>query len=211
MALTTTTLSSAVAVTDTTLVVASATGAAAGTLVRVDQEVMQIAKGYVSGTTIPVQRGQGGTATAAHPVTANVTFFLGSDESSQAPQSAVQWPVGSVPRTVASYSAAGAIGLPAPGSDAVAIINGTSALAMTLASPTKDMDGSILYIVANGKAAHTVTYTGGVGGGGTTMDVGTYTATEQTGCALMAVNGLWVLWANGIGSAGTQVAGVVWA
>jgi hypothetical protein len=82
---------------------------------------------------------------------------------------------------------------------------------MTLANPTKDMDGSMLYIVANGKAAHTVTYSAGVGNGGGTMDVGTYNATEATGCALMAVNGFWVLWANGIGSSGTQVAGVVWA
>ena len=31
------------------------------------------------------------------------------------------------------------------------------------------------------------------------------------GCELVAVNGFWVLIANGIGSAGTQVAGVVWA
>ncbi len=82
---------------------------------------------------------------------------------------------------------------------------------MTLAAPTKDLDGSMLFILSNGKGAHTVTITAGVGGGGATMDVGTYNTTEQTGCALMALNGAWVLWANGIGSTGTQVAGVVWA
>jgi hypothetical protein len=93
----------------------------------------------------------------------------------------------------------------------VAILNGTGVLAMTLANPTKDMDGCQLTIVANGKAAHTITYTAGVGNGGGTMDVGTFNATEATGCVLMAVNGFWVLIANGIGSSGTQVAGVVWA
>jgi hypothetical protein len=51
----------------------------------------------------------------------------------------------------------------------------------------------MLYIVANGKAAHTMTYTAGVGNGGGTMDVGTFNATEATGCVLMAVNGFWVL------------------
>jgi hypothetical protein len=43
------------------------------------------------------------------------------------------------------------------------------------------------------------------------MDVGTYNTTEATGCALMALNGFWLLWANGIASSGTQLAGVVWA
>jgi len=192
MALTTTTLSSAVAVTDNVIVVASATGAAAGTLVRVDQEIMQIAKSYVSGTTIPVTRGQVGTVTAAHASSANATFFLASDESAQAAQTFVQWPVAGQARTLASYSAAGAIGLPAPGSDAVAVINGTSALAMTLANPTKDMDGSILYIVGNGKAAHTVTYTAGLGNGGATLDVLTFATGGQQCVSVIAANAIWV-------------------
>jgi hypothetical protein len=171
---------------------------------------MQVAKNYVSGTTIPVTRGQDGTQTLTHKASANVVVFLASDESGAAPQTVTQWPTVKA-RRILSYSAAGALTLPNPGEDIVAIINGTGALAMTLANPTKDMDGCMLYVVANGKAAHTVTYTAGVGNGGGTMDVGTYNATEATGCALIAVNGFWVLWANGIGSSGTQVAGVVWA
>lgn len=210
MALTTTTLSSAVAVTDNSIVVASATGFAAGNFVLIDQEMLKVAQSYVSGTTIPVLRGQDGSVTAAHKASANAVTFLASDESGPTAPTVTQFP-GVRARTLTSYSAAGAISLPAPGSDAVAVINGTGALAMTLANPTKDMDGSMLYVIANGKAAHTVTYTAGVGNGGSSMDVGTYNATEATGCALVACNGFWVLWANGIGSSGTQVAGVVWA
>jgi len=211
MALTTTTLSSAVAVTDTSIVVASATGFVAGMLIRVDDEVMKVQQGYSSGTTIPVLRGRDGSANVAHPKTANVNVELGSDLSAgPAPQTSVQWP-GVRSRRIVSYSAAGAITPPNPGEDVMAVINGTSALAMTLVAPTKDIDGSMLYIFANGKAAHTVTITAGVGGGGSTMDVGTYATTEASGCALCALNGAWVLWANGIGSSGTQVAGVVWA
>lgn len=211
MALTTTTLSSAVAQSDVSIVVASATGFAAGNLVLVDMEVMQVGKSYVSGTTIPVQRGLDGSQQTTHKASANVTTFLASDQPGPAPQEVTQFPVAGKSRRMLSYSAAGAITMPSPGEDMVAVINGTGALAMTLANPTKDMDGCMLYIIANGKAAHTVTYTAGVGNGGGTMDVGTYNATEATGCALVACNGFWILWANGIGSSGTQVAGVVWA
>lgn len=211
MALNTTTLSSAVAVTDTSIVVASATGAAAGTNVRIDDEVMLIAQSYVSGTTIPVIRGVGGTATLAHPATANVVFFLGSDETSQGAQTVTQWPIAGKARPVASYSASGAIALPAPGSDAIAVLNGTSTLTMTLAAPTKDMDGSILWIVANGKAAHTVTVSAGLGGGSTSSDVGTFSASYAGGCALMAVNGGWNLVGAGIFTATAATGAPLWA
>lgn len=210
MALTTTTLSSAVAQADISIVVASATGFAAGNLILVDQEVMQVAKNYSSGTTIPVQRGLDGSIQTTHKASANATTFLASDETGATAQTFTQFPLARG-RRLLSYSAAGAITLPNVGEDMVAVINGTGALAMTLANPTKDMDGAMLYVIANGKAAHTVTYTAGVGNGGSTMDVGTYNATEATGCALVACNGFWVLWANGIGSTGTQLAGVVWA
>lgn len=211
MALTATTLSAACAQTDTSITVTSATGFAAGNLVMVDQELMQVAQNYSSGTSIPVLRGREGSAQVAHNVTAPAITFLSSDESGPTQQSPVQFPAYGRVRKIKNYATAGAISLPNPGEDAIAIIDGTSTLAMTLASPTKDMDGSILTIISNGKGAHTVTYTGGVGAGGTGMDVGTFNTTEQTGCSLIACNGVWVLWANGIGSSGTQVAGVVWA
>lgn len=65
-ALTPTTLSSAVLVTDVQIVVASATGFAANYTVVIDGEAMVIKSSYVSGTTIPVSRGVQGTAQQAH-------------------------------------------------------------------------------------------------------------------------------------------------
>lgn len=210
MAFNTTTLSSAVTANDVSIVVASATGVAPGVLGRIDDEIFLVRKDYVSGTTVGVHRGQNGTQTSAHVSGANVTFGLGSDFADAPAQTEVTYPYRK-PRVIRSYSANGAITLPQAGQDMVAILNGTNALAMTLANPTKDQDGNLLIIVANGKAAHTVTYTAGIGNGGSSMDVGTYNATELTGCILIAINGFWVLIANGIGSSGTQVAGVVWA
>ncbi len=43
----------------------------------------------------------------------------------------------------------------------IASLEGTSARAMTLASPSVNDDGAVLHIVANTAQAHTVTYTPG--------------------------------------------------
>jgi hypothetical protein len=216
---TSTTLSVACGANDITLVLASITDIVAGTLLKIDQEIMKVLS-VGSAATVPVSvlRGQEGTAVVAHAATVQViagatqTNLIAGDWP-QAPAGSAQLITAPNARTrrVKNYAAAGAITLPNPGEDMVAIIDGTSGLAMTLANPSKLNDGDQLFIIANGKAAHTVTYSAGVGNGGGTMDVGTYNATEATGCVLMAANGFWVLIANGIGSSGTQVAGVVWA
>lgn len=208
MALTTTTLSSAVAVTDNAIVVSSATGFAAGYSIIVDQELMQVAKSYVSGTTIPVLRGQDGTVTAAHKASANVTVGLASDFANPVANTVSVYSTVKG-RTVTSYSAAGAIALPTPGSDAVAVLNGTSALAMTLANPTKDMDGSLLWIAGNGKAAHTVTYTAGFGNGGSSYDVFTFATGANNGIALLAVNGIWNMQQSLIGGTATAITATI--
>lgn len=192
MALTTTTLASAVAVTGRSILVTSATGFAAGNMIRVDNEVMVITKEYVTGTTIPVLRGFDGTAQVAHPVGANVTTGLVTD-----------WPfpaAGGPPivydarpaRDGISYTASGAITLPSAGRDMVATLNGTTILNMTVAAPTKEMDNSKLFVVGNGKAAHTVTFTGGLGLVGATADVATFKADQSQGLEVIACNGAWV-------------------
>lgn len=208
MALTATTLSSAVALTDTSIVVASGTGFAAGSLVRIDQEVMQVNQSYLSGTTVPVLRGRDGTVTATHPTSAKVMVELASDLAAVGAQTMTQFP------TIAgtdfkSYSAAGAITLPTQGRNATAFLNGTSVLAMTLANPTTDMDGSRLLIVGNGKAAHTITYTAGLGNGGASLDVGTATATNQCAVEFVAAGGFWCH--IGLPSATAAVNAFIWA
>lgn len=193
MALTRTTVSAAVAAEDTSITVASATDFTAGDYVKINNEIMRVAQSYSSGTSIPVLRGQCGTRAEAHGITSGAVHGLGSDFASPPVASIVNFPTSGRSRTVAAYGAAGAIALPAPGSDAVAIINGTAALAMTLADPTTDMDGCVLWIVGNGKAAHTVTNAGGWGAAGASYDVATFDANGQNAICQMAANGQWVL------------------
>lgn len=185
MALTRTTLSAAVTADSKTVLLASITGLALGQMIRVDSEKMRVTV-VPSAATIPVgvYRGVDGTNVVAHAVTSGVAF---GDPGDFTP---VTDPARR--RLVASYGAAGAIDISAVGYDNVAIINGTAALAMTVAAPSKAADGDILIIVGNGKAAHTVTITGGLGAGGTGIDVGTFAAGGQQSIMLVAANEVWV-------------------
>lgn len=212
MSLTTTTLSTAVAQGDTNIVVASATGFAAGNLILIDQEVMQVVKSYSSGTTIGVLRGLDGSVQTTHKITANVNTFLGSDQPGPNAQTTVQWPEVRG-RDLLSYTTAGAITLPTQGSDMVAILNSTVALAMTLAAPTKDLDACLLVVIGNGKAAHTLSLPAGVGlgAGGSGVDVGTFAAGAQQAVVLMAANGVWVPFPSFFGGTSLANITVTWA
>lgn len=205
MALTTTTNSVAVAASDQSITVASATGFSAGKIVKVNAEFMQVRKDYVSGTTVPVLRGQGGTFPMAHGVTSNVSVGDGADFAQGAAADTVAYPLAGRVREVKAYGAAGAVTLPTPGNDMVAIINGTNALAMTVANPSKDQDGDILVVIGNGKAAHTLTYTAGYGNGGGSYDVLTFASGANNTVMLMAVNGIWNLLPSLIGGTATAV------
>ena len=192
MALTRTTLSAACAAGDVTITVASATGFSAGYWLLIDQEVMQVGKGYVSGTVIPVGRGKQGTVASAHVTTAGVVVGIGTDWDDPSAQTAVTYPIAGRARTLTSITATGSLTLPAAGSDAVVILNGTSVIALTVPVPTADMDGTLLYIASNGAAAHTVTFTGGLSGAGSGYDVITVNATAPVLLGpFMAVNQLW--------------------
>ena len=192
MALVNTTLAAAVAITDNVIVVASATSLTAGRIIKIDGEYLKINQAYTGGVTVGVTRGQEGSVTAAHQSGANVMTALASDLATApaALNEAVLY-AGQMSVTTTSYSAAGAIAF-GLSQWTVAIINGTSVLAMTIANPTKDQDGCYLHIVANGKAAHTVTYTAGLGNGGASFDVGTFSATLAMSSLLVACNGFWV-------------------
>lgn len=207
MALTTTTLSSALASGGKSIVVASATGFAAGNLIRIDNEIMRVSKAYVSGTNVDLDgRGLDGTAQVAHPASTNVITGLATDFPTPAPGGPVTGYPSQPAVDVAYYSAAGAIALPTAGRWMLAVINGTGALAMTLASPTREMDGSILLITNGGKAAHTVTLTAGFGANTTSSDVLTFHASQSQGVIAIAANGVWNLF--GVVAGAASVAGV---
>lgn len=194
MSLTTTTLTASVASTDEAIVVSSATGFAANSIVKIDEEFMQIPSTYTSGTTIPVLRGKNGTVNSAHPSSANVVVGLPSDFMGPNATVVVAYPLSGKRRKVQSYSASGAIALPLGNEDVVAILNGTSTLTMTLAAPTKDMDGAIVWVVANGKSASTVAVSGndGVGNAGAGYRTLTFQTGGQVSVSFVACNGEWV-------------------
>lgn len=198
MALTASTLSGAITADQVTIKVASATGYGKGRLIKVDDEFMLQSADADAGstTTIPVIRGVNGTQAKAHPTSAVVLVgnpsalvgdWTGNQVATQAP-----YPLAGRQRRVSSYSAAGAIGLPSPGADEVAILNGTGTEAYSVAVPTKDMDGCELTILAGGAGAKTITFTGGLSGAGSSYDVITLNATAVAGIKVVACNGLWI-------------------
>jgi hypothetical protein len=207
MALTRTTLAAAVGVDDIYITVASATGFAAGRLVRVDQEFMQIGQSYSSGVLIgPMLRGRQGTKTTAHVITAGVVVGTQADDWDNAGTGV---PVGNIiagrPRIIESITADNStVGHTPAGSDHVVILNGTSVINLTIPIPTTDMDGDILIILGNGKAAHVVTITGGAGAVGATADVVTFGANQAQALSLIAANAVW----NFLGPLATATANV---
>lgn len=192
MAFATTTASSAIAQTDTSIVVASATSVAAGRLVLVDQEIMQVVSSYTSGTTVGVLRGREGTPQVAHKVTSNVTHGLSSDFALPAAQTSVTYPLVRARQIVSITAATSTLTLPVAGEDMTVILNGTAAITLTVPVPTKDMDGCELTIVGNGVAQHLPTFTGGLSGAGASYDVFTVNATAPVAIKVIACNGVWV-------------------
>jgi len=191
MALANTTLSAACAVSDKQILVAASTGFAVGNYIRVDDETMKITKGYVAASlTVPVLRGQDGTIAVAHASGAQVTDGAATDYTQTgAPQTVDAFPIAGRARVINSYSADGAIALPPAGADALAVISGTAHTGMTLAVPTKDLNGCKLTILNLTAAAHVVTVAGGVGGSG--IVTLTFDASGRAMIELTAYNELW--------------------
>lgn len=206
MALTRTTLSSAKAVDDREIVVASATGFAAGRLVRIDQEFFVVQQSYSSGTTIPVRGGQLGTKAVAHVASAGVVVGTQADDwDTPGPASKVNNPTAGRGRIITSITADNStVTHPSAGNDHIVVLNGTSVINLTVPIPTTDMDGDLLWIIGNGTAAHVVTFTGGIGGEGTSYDVVTANASGPVALGpFVACNAVW------LGSVAVPMAGTV--
>jgi len=209
MAFAETTLSSAVALTDKSIVVASATSVAAGRLVLIDQEMMQVAQDYSSGTTVNVLRGREGSVQSAHVVTARVVHGLASDFDAPAAQTSVTYPLVRA-RQVVSITATSTLALPVAGEDLMVILNGTAAITLTIPVPTTDMDGCELSLVANGAAAHVLTFTGGLSGAGSGYDAITINATAPAAFKFVACNDLWLVYcAPPMGGTVTNIIGSI--
>lgn len=192
MALATTTLSATITATDTKIVLASATSIAVGRLLLIDQEVMQVSKEWVSGTTIPVLRGLDGTAAVAHFLTAAVTHGLGTDFPNPRPQTATVYPVVRATIVTSVTTTSTSLVLPPAGCDMRVVINLATAISLTIPVPTKEMDGTIITFVASAIAIqHALIFTGGLNGGSTGYTTFTAAATGSTCFSVMACNALW--------------------
>lgn len=191
MSLARTTLTAAVLESDSKIAVTSATGFGIGYQIRIGDETMQIAKGYVAASLqVPVLRGQAGTLAKAHANGSGVTVGTSADwAQTTPPQTSAPFMIAGRARIITEYAADGAIALPPMGADAIAILNGT-VRAMTLADPTKDLDGCVLTVQGTIAAAHTVTFAGGIGGG--SLTVATFeTSGGRCNIQLLAYNEKW--------------------
>ncbi len=188
MALTATTLVSAIDKNATTLVLTSTSGFAAGQLVQIDDEYMVVSSVPYSGTINVFKRGDQGTAAKAHAVLAPVVTSASVYDFPGIPPGSVNEIPPFFP-DVRTYGASGAITI--PDKDGVAILNKAGVGAMTLADPTKAQDGRRLTINSSTAQAHTVTNTTGFNAGGSGGDVATFGGAIGDGLEVMAVNGVW--------------------
>jgi hypothetical protein len=190
MAVTATTLSSAMTLSDDTALVTSATGATAGQPVRIDNEWAVVVK--VTGTQIKLRsRGDQGTAAVAHNVLAPVVFTDGTagDLADLPPtKTSAQYP-GAVYDDIVAYSVNGAI--TPPRKNTLIVLTKAGVAAMTLAGPSKADNGIVVTIKSSTANAHTVTYTAGFYADTTSSDVATFAAKDGASITLVADGGKW--------------------
>jgi len=192
MALAETTLAAAAAVNDTEITVASATSVAAGRLVQVDGELMQVGKSYVAASvTVPVTRGLQGTAQVAHLNTARVVHGDAADWGTTGAGAITSFAPAGRPRRIVSYRTAASMALPAAGEDLLVRLDST-AFTLTVPVPTKDLDGCEVTFVGSAAAvAYVLEFTGGLGGGSTNYETITWNGTGNLCFKVLAMNETW--------------------
>lgn len=209
MALAETTLASAAAATDTSIVVASATSIAADRLLQVGGEMMKVTKGYVTAsTTVPVSRGQSGTAQQAHVTATRVIHGDAADWGAAGAGTVAQFAPGGRVRRVRNYQTTASMDLPAPGEDMLVIMHG-SAFTLTVPVPTKDLDGCVVIFAGVASAAYVLEFTGGLNGAGAGYETIT-NASSSPAFMVIAVNETWrMLLAGGLTGTATNVVGSI--
>jgi hypothetical protein len=172
MSLTATTLAAAITEDDKVFNL-SATGAAAGHYLRINDEFAYVQA--VDGVQVTVQRGRLGTNARAHGILSYVVYGIPADFS-----------VTPAPR-IYTYGAAGAMDV-APGLHRLVA---ASAAAMTLAQPALDQEGMEMTIVAAAAQAYTITTASGKYFNGATNNVATFGGAIGDSLRLVVVGGNW--------------------
>jgi hypothetical protein len=219
--MTSTTAAAAITNTAHSFDVASVSGIEVNDILIVDREPMSVLA--IVGVRLDVQRGIAGGAVAAHAAGAKVwhgqpgdfyasvrngvgdrnnelvlpRFVLGREGVIQQDIIDGEWvTIENLPRKafrepVYDYTASGAIDV----ATGIVTLSG-GILAMTLAAPTGDQEGTRMNIRSKSAHAHTVTFTGGLNGAGASQDVGTFGGAIGDGIELIAVNLVWQIVAN---------------
>ncbi len=148
-----TTLASACALGDRNITVTSATSAAVGMVVKMEQEFSTVAA--INGTVITLgPRGSNGSSVQPHNALSTVEISNSADFAGPTPVGTAQAIPSFVPG-LTYYGGAGVIKV--PNKNSVILLNGTGSDAMTLAAPGTDQDGLTLVISASAAHAYTVT------------------------------------------------------
>lgn len=174
MALNATTLSGAITSTQNVITLASGTGVLVKSLIKIDDEFMEI-QDITNSPTVKVRRGVNSSLAVAHVTGAVAVIGLTND-----------FKIRALKRQY-TYAASGALEV----AEGEHILTTAGVLAMTLRAPTADENGLVMDIIAQTAQAHTVTYTAGFNGGGTTTDVGTFGGAIGDNMRIRAVNGIW--------------------
>jgi hypothetical protein len=191
MALVATTLASACAIGDLSINVASATGSLIKNLIQIDNEFMTQTADSV-GTVLAVRRGVETSYNRSHNSGAVVIMGLPS-EFAAPPPGTVQIQPFAPTWSIATYTAAGAIAIPASLINVYVKLSAATGVAMTLADPSLAVEGMQMLIQAEAAQAYTVSNAAGSGfnsgGGGT--DVGTFGGAIGDNIWIKAVGGKW--------------------
>ena len=196
MALTKTSLASAVADNALLLNATSGTGAVVGGYVLIDGEFAVITS--VATNLIGVRsRGSLGSRAAAHNALAPMTFGLASDFPDPPAGQTMPRPLTEFPDTrsvsVDQSFDPGTAGLTR---NTTVFITKATAWLQTITGPPQSSDGLLVQFVSTTAAAHVITYTAGFSGNTTSSDIATFVATFGATITIMAQNGKWLAVSN---------------
>lgn len=210
MALTNTTLASVMGRDDLIAVLTSASGLSAYSSqtpqnLRIDNEYMPVAPGYVSGVRVNVyRRGDQGSIQIQHNAGATIVLGAASDTSWTNYQPGAAAPI-AIPQPIfdtATYSVNGAIAIPTRSTTVQ--LNKAGVAAMTLVAPGLDQDGLELHIVGLTAQVNTITAPSAIFYDGTSGAPHTiWTATGGfvgQGLMIKASQGHWLVEANNGGT-----------
>lgn len=191
MAFAETTCSAAVGEKDRSVNLASLTSVAAGRIMVIDGEQMQVTKAYADVNPVPVLRGQGGTAQAQHLNTARVVHGLASDWGNPSAGTVTNFQPAARATRVVSYRTTASMDLPVAGENLLVRLDST-AFTLTVPVPTKDLDGCRVTFVGSAAAvAYVLEFTGGLGGASTNYETITWNGTGNLYLEVVAMNETW--------------------